>query len=206
MYRKSVISMVLCLSCILICYGAVNGKDVHSEQDDSVSCRTKVQAGRIMGVVDVAVSGERIVECKSLKVPDNYDTNDRILINSEDYEMLLRIVEAEAGGEDQTGKLLVANVVLNRVADEDFPDSVTEVVLQSSGGVTQFSPVSTGRIWKTEISTDTVEAVERALGGEDLSEGALFFAARKYADSKNMRWFDENLTFLFRYGGHEFYM
>ena len=32
-------------------------------------------------------------------------------ISDKDYEVLLRIVEAEAGGEDETGKILVANVV-----------------------------------------------------------------------------------------------
>ena len=31
-----------------------------------------------------------------------------------DYDTLLRVVEAEAGCEDENGKLLVANVVLNR--------------------------------------------------------------------------------------------
>lgn len=45
----------------------------------------------------------------------------------------------------------------------------------------------------------------RALDGEDISEGALYFAARDYADSKRMRWFDEKLTLLFRHGGHEFF-
>ena len=48
-------------------------------------------------------------------------------------------------------------------------------------------------------------AVGRALDGEDISEGALYFAARDYADSKRMRWFDEKLTLLFRHGGHEFF-
>ena len=48
-------------------------------------------------------------------------------------------------------------------------------------------------------------AVGRALMGEDISQGALYFAARKYADSGKMKWFDENLTYLFVHGGHEFF-
>ena len=47
--------------------------------------------------------------------------------------------------EDEDGKLLVANVILNRVNSEVFPDTVSEVVLQKSKGVTQFSPVSSGK-------------------------------------------------------------
>jgi len=127
------------------------------------------------------------------------------LISPEDYENLLRIVEAEAGGEDETGKLLVANVVLNRVECESFPDTITEVILQKNKGVAQFSPVGSGRFWRVEISDETISAVNRALAGEDISQGALYFAARKYADADNMRWFDERLDYLFTHGGHEFF-
>ena len=128
-----------------------------------------------------------------------YDLSER------DMELLLRIVEAEAGCEDEDGRILVANVVLNRMESELFPDSVAEVVLQTNNGVSQFSPVSSGSIWTVEISEDTREAVEKVLEGENISQGALFFAARKYADSKRMKWFDEKLDFLFEHGGHDFF-
>ncbi len=128
-----------------------------------------------------------------------YDLSER------DMELLLRIVEAEAGCEDEDGRILVANVVLNRMESELFPDSVAEVVLQTNNGVSQFSPVSSGSIWTVEISEETREAVEKALEGENISQGALFFAARKYADSKRMKWFDEKLDFLFEHGGHDFF-
>jgi len=127
------------------------------------------------------------------------------VISAQDYENLLRIVEAEAGGEDEIGKLLVANVVLNRVESESFPDSITEVILQQNKGVAQFSPVASGRFLRVEISDETISAVNRALAGEDVSEGALYFAARKYADADNMRWFDERLEYLFTHGSHEFF-
>lgn len=128
-----------------------------------------------------------------------------IAVSAEDYEALLRIVQAEAGNEDTKGKILVANVVLNRVADARFPNSVYEVVFQRSGGKAQFSPVASGSYYQVVVSDDTREAVDRALAGEDYSEGALFFAARRYAGSSQMRWFDECLTKLFSYGGHEFF-
>ncbi len=130
---------------------------------------------------------------------------DRIILSEEDYNNLLRIVEAEASGEDEVGKMLVANVVLNRVADDSFPDTVTEVVFQQSKGVTQFSPVANGRFYTVDISEETIAAVDKVLAGEDLSQGALYFAARKHANKKSMRWFDECLEFLFSHGGHEFF-
>ncbi len=152
-----------------------------------------------IGIADVAVSGQRVVDYQIVEQQPLYEMED------EELEVLLKIVEAEAGGEDEDGKLLVANVVLNRVNSEKFPDTVTEVVFQCENGVTQFSPVADGRLEKAKVSEETVEAVGRALMGEDISEGALYFTARKYADSEKMKWFDDNLTFLFCHGGHDFF-
>ena len=42
------------------------------------------------------------------------------LMSDEDYDTLLRIVEAEAGSEDIKGRVLVANVIMNRVKSENF--------------------------------------------------------------------------------------
>ena len=133
---------------------------------------------------------------------------DAIDIYSEPLQNLklrLKELEAEAGNEDAEGKLLVANVVLNRLNSEVFPDTVSGVVFQREKGVSQFSPVSNGSYYRVSVSDETVNAVERALMGEDISQGALYFVARKYADSSKVEWFDRNLTYLFTHGGHEFF-
>lgn len=143
---------------------------------------------------------ERVIPYETLKERFCIDVSDQ------DIDTLMRIVEAEAGGEDRKGKLLVANVVINRVRNQRFPDSVTEVVYQREHNVTQFSPVSNGTINTVKISAETTEVVYSALRGEDVSQGALFFMARCYANSENAQWFDRHLTYLFSYGGHEFYM
>lgn len=169
-----------------------------TENLQSVSRSTEMlQKG--LGIADVAVSGQRVVDYRMVEQKLIYD------LDESDLEVLLRIVEAEAGCEDEDGKLLVANVVLNRVNSDKFPETVTDVVFQQEKGVTQFSPVANGSYYRVRISEETVNAVERALMGEDISDGALYFAARKYADSEKMKWFDENLTFLFSHGGHEFF-
>lgn len=152
-----------------------------------------------LGIADMASSGQRTVGCGTLELTKEME------LTKEEWEILCRIVEAEAGNQDEDGKLLVANVVLNRVRDDAFPDSVTEVVFQKSNGVTQFSPVSDGSFYRVKVSEETTEAVQRALSGEDISEGALYFAAREFAASDKMKWFDTKLTFLFSHGGHEFF-
>ena len=152
-----------------------------------------------IGIMDIAVSGERVVGYELVVQKLAHDISD------EDLEVLLRIVEAEAGSEDEDGRLLVANVVLNRVESDKFPSTITDVVFQRNDSVTQFSPVSSGSYYRVKISDETISAVRRALNGEDLSQGALYFASRKHADSSKMRWFDTSLTFLFQHGGHDFF-
>lgn len=154
---------------------------------------------------DVADAGAEVTESQEAADAEAQTIGQAVAISAEDYEALLRIVQAEAGNEDTKGKILVANVVLNRVADARFPNTVYEVVFQRAGGRAQFSPVASGSYYKVVVSDDTRDAVDRALAGEDYSEGALFFAARRYAGSSQMRWFDECLTKLFSYGGHEFF-
>ncbi|MCD8225201.1 MAG: cell wall hydrolase [Clostridiales bacterium] len=121
--------------------------------------------------------------------------------SAQDYEVLQRIVEAEAGICDEKGKILVANVILNRVRSEKFPDTIAEVIYQNR----QFSPVANGSIDRCTVTAETTQAVDRALAGEDYSEGALYFMNRTRSHARSVSWFDGRLTYLFRYEKHEFY-
>ena len=118
----------------------------------------------------------------------------------EDYQVLLRIVQAEAGICDPKGKILVADVIINRVLSGKFPDSVKAVVYQPS----QFQPVSNGTINTVKVTAETIECVDRALAGEDYSNGALYFMNRR-ASGSAASWFDRRLTYLFAHDGHEFF-
>lgn len=209
MYKKA-LSALLLLQLVLVVgyfclYLSNDGTSHQKKAVYEVKLNQIILAQDENTVLEICVrtnSGQRELTYNILERPV---LEDEALISVEDYENLLRIVEAEAGGEDETGKLLVANVVLNRVESESFPDTITEVILQKNKGVAQFSPVGSGRFWRVEISDETISAVNRALAGEDVSQGALYFAARKYADTDNMRWFDERLDYLFTHGGHEFF-
>ena len=205
MYKKA-INMLLVLNLIFL-FGIICVKGISQNRLASVPARDLKLDERLlatkeastMGIMGSAISGQRIVEVQTVERSGRYRAD------KEELEILERIVEAEAGNQDAEGKLLIANVILNRVESEKFPDTVKEVVLQKEKGICQFSPVSSGRIWKVEVSEETSEAVERALEGEDISDGALYFAARKHADGEKMRWFDTKLLYLFEHGGHEFF-
>ena len=92
-------------------------------------------------------------------------------------------------------------MVLNRLEIGFGGTTISEVVFAKN----QFGPAGSGSIFRVTPSESTVEAVERALNGEDLSEGALYFIARAKASRSGVRWFDKNLKFLFKHGNHEFF-
>ena len=122
-------------------------------------------------------------------------------LEDQEYQVLLKIVEAEAGSEDAEGKMLVANVVMNRVRNGYFPNTITEVVYQRQNGTAQFSPVSDGRIDRVNVSQGTIDAVARVLNGEDISQGALFFRSVRSRSG----WFDQKLSRVLEHGNHIFY-
>ena len=195
-------SFVLLLWGFILLAGVYNVKVIASSKEYAKEAYVDgegVTSRRFFGMVDNSASEQRVVNVSL--VERNYVVD----ITKEDYENLIRIVEAEAGGEDRKGKILVANVILNRVMDKQFPNTVTEVIFQEEKGVCQFSPIRDGRFYSVKVSEETIEAVNAALYGEDQSDGALYFMARAYADKEKAAWFDRNLTKLFTYGGHEFF-
>lgn len=195
-------SVLLLLWSFVMTFGCVNIRDIVCAQaamEKTYAQEEEVSSRSVSGKFANSTSGQRVM---NVSVVDKEYVLD---ISAEDYENMLRIVEAEAGGEDRTGKLLVANVIINRVKNDAFPDSVTEVIFQQENGVCQFSPIRDGRFYSVSVSDETMEAVEAALCGEDCSKGALYFMARKAADEDRAAWFDRNLTKLFVHGGHEFF-
>ena len=95
--------------------------------------------------------------------------------DAQDYdskEILYRIVEAEAGGQLLSARKNVASVVINRVNDNDFPNSIFRVIMQKG----QFA---SGRIWKVEVTDRTRQAVDYVLA-EGLTTKALYFSTRRH--------------------------
>ncbi|MGN0165184.1 MAG: cell wall hydrolase [Lachnospiraceae bacterium] len=138
---------------------------------------------------------------ESLK-PVYVDNPDMVIkLTTSELDLLERLVQCEAGGEDMIGKILVANVVINRVNSSKFPNTVEGVINSPK----QFSPVSSGIIYNTTASAETKEAVQRALSGEDYSENSYYFISRKYCSASSAAWFDNNLTKTVEHGCHEFF-
>lgn len=170
------------------------------------SCEDVIVGQRVQKITSQAV--EMNVSESMATTIDNFDSNvvsSAKMMSDEDYQNLLQIVEAEAGTEDIKGRIMVANVIMNRVKYSEFPDNVTDVIWEYNNGVAQFSPVEDGRISEVTVSRETKEAVKQVLEGVDYSKGALFFIQKSAAAKSNISWFDKNLKRLFKHGVHEFY-
>lgn len=114
-----------------------------------------------------------------------------------DRYLLAKIAMAEAEGEDVEGKMLVIRVVLNRVASDEFPDTIEEVIYQDG----QFTPITNGRFDSVEPDSECWKAVCLVtLDGWDESDGALYFESASAST-----WHRDNLQYLFQHGNHIFY-
>ena len=151
--------------------------------------------------VETEIPTEETVEQVVVAVTPEALTGNSFSLEDQEYQVLLKIVEAEAGCEDTEGRMLVANVVMNRVRNGYFPNTVTEVVYQRQDGTAQFSPVSDGRIDTVNVSQGTIDAVARVMNGEDISQGALFFRSVRSRSG----WFDQKLSRVLEHGNHIFY-
>ena len=118
-------------------------------------------------------------------------------LSGEDRELLVRLAMAEAEGEPTEGKALVMLVVLNRVDDWRFPNTVSGVIYAEG----QFSPVSNGRFEAVVPDDDCYAALRLVLDGWNESEGATYFRTTV----KESTWHSRNLKELFTCGSHTFY-
>jgi len=149
---------------------------------------------------DTVTSGESTLTAGSFYVGEDGQTyvanNMGLTITEEDYYCLLNIVYAEANDQGDKGMILVVNVILNRVKSSSFPNTIQNVVFSSG----QFAPVEDGSYYTASPNEATIEAVNRALSGEDYSQGALYFCM-----STSHALFSSVHTFLFQYLDHYFY-
>ena len=112
-----------------------------------------------------------------------------------DRDLLARVVSAEARGEPYEGQVAVAAVILNRMRDPHFPDSLQGVIYEAHA----FESVTNGAIY-ARPSADSVRAAADALAGWDPSGGAVFFWNPDQAVS---RWIWSRLV-VRRIGHHVF--
>ncbi len=112
-----------------------------------------------------------------------------------DIYLLARCVYGEARGEVYLGKVAVAAVILNRVDDANFPNSVSGVIYQPGA----FDAVADGQI-NLAPDEECIRAARDAFGGWDPTNGCLYYYNPKTATNKWMLSKEVTLTV----GNHSF--
>ena len=102
--------------------------------------------------------------------------------SSADYNLLARIISAEARGESYAGQVAVGAVILNRIEHPSFPDSISGVVYQPGA----FSCLYDGQ-FDEPIADSAYSAARDALNGWDPSGGAIYYYNPKTATNKWIR-------------------
>jgi len=96
-----------------------------------------------------------------------------------DLQLMAQAVYGEARGEPYVGQVAIAAVILNRLEDERFPNSVSGVIYQPGA----FTCVSDGQFYLTPNDT-AKKAVRDAVNGWDPSLGSLYYFNPETATSK----------------------
>lgn len=145
---------------------------------------------------------DRGVEISTLKArmisgsENYYDTH----YDADELYWLPHIAYVEALDQPLAGIMGVVSVVLNRVEDEDFPDSIFEVIYDTRHTV-QFTPAATGSLHGKPTELYYI-ATYLVLEGYNTVGDSLYFVN---PENNGNYWFRENLTLVATYGDHEFY-
>lgn len=125
----------------------------------------------------------------------------RVPYTRSDFDLLSRLITAEADSESYSTQVAVGAVVLNRILSGAFPKTISEVIYQvDAGGAYQFEPVLNGWI-NVNPSPSARKAAQAALNGADPSNGALYFfeswVTNTFLKSRPLSMISDSFTFTY---------
>lgn len=124
------------------------------------------------GLVADGIAGKKTLEAMGIFTSNSGNS-------SSNYDLLARIISAEARGEPYMGQVAVGAVILNRIEHPSFPDTMSGVIYQKGA----FSCLDDGQFYEP-VSESAYKAATDALNGLDPSGGAIYYYNPKKATSK----------------------
>ncbi|ASS75161.1 spore cortex-lytic enzyme [Tumebacillus algifaecis] len=100
-------------------------------------------------------------------------------LSGNDLKLLANAVYGEARGEPYIGQVAIAAVILNRIDNPNFPNTVPGVIFQPGA----FTAVADGQIWLSP-NAQAMKAVQDAIKGWDPSSSAIYYFNPATATSK----------------------
>ena len=98
-----------------------------------------------------------------------------ISVSNEDIELLALVTMAEAEGENEEGKRMVIDTILNRVDSERFDNTISEVIYAPN----QFTSMWNGRVDRCYVADDICQLVIEELTNRT-NYDVLYFTAYQY--------------------------
>ena len=187
-YFKIIFTVFIMLLLFSVCASALSKMGSRSEEVRSIQQALKSRGyytGNIDGIFGTATKNavtafqrdnglkvDGIAGKETLKALNIADANLNSYggYSSADYELLARIISAEARGETYLGQVAVGAVVLNRIEHPSFPDTLSGVVYQRGA----FSCLNDGQFYEP-ISDSAYKAASDAINGLDPSGGAIYY-------------------------------
>lgn len=123
-----------------------------------------------------------------------------IAYSDAEFEMLCYVLQGEVGDCSEESKIAVANVIINRVKSDSFPNSIEGVLTQAD----QFTAIYGYYGGYNQPTENTRDCARRALSGEDNSNGAIYYYAPNYCGGSTASWF-ESLTFCTQIDGQRYF-
>ena len=131
------------------------------------------------GLVADGIVGKKTLSALGMKLSGSSSSNNATgQYNDNDLYLLAKLIHAEARGESYTGQVAVGAVVLNRVKNASFPNSISGVIYQKYA----FTCVADGQI-NLEPNQTAMKAAKDAMNGWDPSYSALYYYNPKTATS-----------------------
>lgn len=128
-------------------------------------------------------------------------TRDRTVpYTDEDLYWLSRVISAESQGESLYGQIAVGNVVLNRVASPEFPDTIKSVIFDTRNAV-QFEPTANGTIY-LDPTAKSILAARLVLNGANSVDDCMYFFNPSLSQGT---WIRQNRLYYATIGCHRFY-
>lgn len=109
---------------------------IQAETEATIVAETPIYEETEVHIREDLYFAEPIIEETETRTESDLEEEEHM----DNLELLAQLVEAEAGNQDQVGKRLVVDVVLNRVDSPNFPNTISEVIYQPN----QFSCVKDG--------------------------------------------------------------
>lgn len=195
---------------VIECMSIESGKEekvsIKKKKVDEKELAAKEAQQKIKDLDDIEDKKEWFITYKKIieEYEDVLDPPESIYdcFSDDELDMFFRVVQAEVGDEYEFDhKCNVASVILNRIENDEFPNDMFGVLCRK-----QFQTVSSGKYKRVDVSENTILACEYAYMISDTSDGALYYLNKRWSTKKNVKWFENNLTYLFTDGsGHSFY-